>query len=562
MNAPTAPAAIAAAAKLEFLPLARLKPSSTHIQELRRARFDKKALQELADSIRKVGILQPIVARPLGEAFEIVAGERRFLAARLAGLDAIAVNVSRLTDDQVLEIQLIENLQREGLHEIEEAEGYEELMKLKKINADTVADMVGKSRSYVYARTKLLALCPEARKAFYAGDLDASKALLIARIGHHDTQRAAMKALAGNKWDGPLSFRQAHQVILRDYMLKLRAAPFARDDATLLPKAGTCTACPKRTGNQKDLFADVNDADVCTDPKCFAEKRDAHWARQRAALEKSGKKVIAGAAAKRIFPYSHTSSAQGGMTSLDAKCWDDPRGRKVGEIIGKDSPAIQYVQHPENGDLVPVVPSTAITEALNAKGIKTHRQKVAAQTNRRGNSGPKRDDERDGEITAATFERALKIVHANAKSELGLPQLRLLADEVWRRATEDAISEVGVALCNSFGWKRGSGYDQPLPKEVARYGAKELQRFITICLVASGLEGLYDSNDKELAKSMKVDVKAIEEKVRAEFKKKDDEAKAAKKPRAVDKVNAAIEKRVAKAKAKRKSKPITKGKKK
>src|SRR5690606_3917746 len=130
MNAPIAPSAV----QTSELPLADITPSTTHIQEMRRGRFDQAQLQELADSIRNLALGQAVVVRRRdgGVPYELVAGERRFLAAKLAGLSTIPATVRDFTDDQVLEVQLVENLQRAGLHELEEAEGYDELMKLKK----------------------------------------------------------------------------------------------------------------------------------------------------------------------------------------------------------------------------------------------------------------------------------------------------------------------------------------------------------------------------------------------------------------------------------------------
>src|SRR5689334_19780351 len=152
-----------------------------------RKRFDQAALDELADSIKRHDVLQPILLRPNGgpDTYELVAGERRFRAAKAAGLVDIPATVRVLSDAEVLEIQVVENLQRSDLHELEEAEGYEQLLKCSHPNGerytvDEIAAKVGKSRSYVFARLKLCALCPEARKAFYAGELDASRALLIA----------------------------------------------------------------------------------------------------------------------------------------------------------------------------------------------------------------------------------------------------------------------------------------------------------------------------------------------------------------------------------------------
>ncbi|MEN9905696.1 MAG: hypothetical protein RLZZ555_2261, partial [Pseudomonadota bacterium] len=182
----------------DHLPLAVLVTSPTNP----RKHFDHARLQELADSIRATGVHQPILVRPLPgsrmqETFdihaasgglqprpthEIVAGDRRFRACQLAGLATVPAMVRALTDDQVLEIQIIENLQRDDLTELEEAEGYEALMQHSGLSADAVGAKIGKSRSYVYGRLKLLELGPDGREALREGRMDASHALLIARI--------------------------------------------------------------------------------------------------------------------------------------------------------------------------------------------------------------------------------------------------------------------------------------------------------------------------------------------------------------------------------------------
>jgi ParB/RepB/Spo0J family partition protein len=182
-------------AGVQSIPLASLRVSDTGAQAERRKRFDKAAIAELAESIRTVGLLQPLVVRPRDDGFQIIAGERRFLAAQAAGLDTVLAAVRELTDDQVLEVQLIENLQREGLHELVEAEGYEALMKRHGYTVDDLVAKVGKSRAYVYARLKLLALCKEGRKAFYDGKISASIALLVARIPGDSLQQEALKEI-------------------------------------------------------------------------------------------------------------------------------------------------------------------------------------------------------------------------------------------------------------------------------------------------------------------------------------------------------------------------------
>jgi ParB/RepB/Spo0J family partition protein len=159
MNAPTRAAELAEP-KLELIPLTAIAPSETHIQRLRRKRYDLETLKDLAASIGKLGVQQPGVVRKLPAlrglaAYELVAGERRWRASRLANTAHFPAIIRELTDAQVLEIQLVENIQRETLHELEEAVGYEELMKVGSLSAEQVAEKVGKSRSWVYSRLNL-----------------------------------------------------------------------------------------------------------------------------------------------------------------------------------------------------------------------------------------------------------------------------------------------------------------------------------------------------------------------------------------------------------------------
>lgn len=345
MNSPIAPAAV----QTSELPLASIEPSGTHVQMMRRERFSPKLLQELADSIGNLGILQPLVVRPRGEdKFELVAGERRWLAARIAGLERVPVSIRELTDEQVIEVQLVENLQREGLHELEEAEGYEALMKLKGITADDVAVKVGKSRSYVYARLKLLALGPDGRKAFYTGDIDSSRALYVARVTNPKLQAKALKLATEKGWKGEtaLSVRQLREKLTGDgFSVKLNKAPFARDDRTFFemvsvkkgvqePRAIVdCVSCPNRTGNCMDLFNQDDDPDICMDPSCYETKLKHHGVRTRKLAEEAGIKVITGPEAIAIAPKKGELV---GHVDLDEECEDDEFPEQEPESTGDD----------------------------------------------------------------------------------------------------------------------------------------------------------------------------------------------------------------------------------
>ncbi|HBH36946.1 MAG TPA: hypothetical protein DDX06_01015 [Curvibacter sp.] len=290
-----------------------------------RKHFDAAKLQELADSVKASGVHQPVLVRPLPSwrqedilreyaasatlpVFELVAGERRYRASQLAGMATIPAIVRDLTDAQVIEIQIIENLQRDGLTPLEEAEGYEALIQATGITKDELCAKVGKSRTYIFNRFKLLDLCQEAKAALREGKLDASRAELIARIPDQKLQLKALKALTETFGDGGelrLSYRSAKIWLEQNVMLRLERAVFDIKDAKLCSDKPACTDCQLRTGANPDLFSDVDSPDVCTDPPCFHAKEAAHHAQVVAKARKTGMQVIEGEEAEKVMPNSH-----------------------------------------------------------------------------------------------------------------------------------------------------------------------------------------------------------------------------------------------------------------
>jgi len=160
------PPPVAAGEVVRRLPVARLKPCPFQP----RRDFAEEPLKELADSIRAQGILQPLVARPRGDGFEIVAGERRWRAAQLAGLAEVPVLVREASDAEVLELALIENLQRENLNPLEEALGFSRLISEFRLTQEEAATRVGKSRATVSNSLRLLQL-PEDIQGYLRSNL-------------------------------------------------------------------------------------------------------------------------------------------------------------------------------------------------------------------------------------------------------------------------------------------------------------------------------------------------------------------------------------------------------
>ena len=214
--------------------------------------------------------------------YEVVAGARRLRAAKLAELETVPVRVVKLTDAESIEAQVVENLQREDIHPLEESLGFKSLLQLGEptYTIANIAARAGKSEAYVL-------------RPHQAGRLDSARGrgvperqnrhrprLLIAKLPDSQQQEAFDAAFRG-MWttDGNsqvlIPVRELAAWIESNILLQLASAPFDKQDETLVPAAGSCSNCPKRTGFNKLLFADVR-KDSCTDPQCFRAKIDAH----------------------------------------------------------------------------------------------------------------------------------------------------------------------------------------------------------------------------------------------------------------------------------------------
>jgi len=174
-----------------------------------RKNFSDEAISALADSIQEHGMLQPILVRPLNTGgYQIVAGERRWRAARMLGLDEVPVNIRELSDMETMQIAIIENLQRENLNPVEEAAGYNELIENYGMTQDKVAKMVGRSRSAVANAVRLLALPERVFKMLENGDISAGHGRAL--LGF-DNDEELLIAMAVKASDGGLTVRQVEK---------------------------------------------------------------------------------------------------------------------------------------------------------------------------------------------------------------------------------------------------------------------------------------------------------------------------------------------------------------
>jgi ParB family chromosome partitioning protein len=248
----------------EQVDLGAISPSTTNP----RKHYDDASMAELAASIRESGVQQPILLRPLADGFEIVCGERRYRAAKAAGLETIPAIVRELADETAYQAQIIENLQREDLGPMEEAESYGIIARSGTPVID-IASKVGKTGAYVAQRLQLLKLIKKAQEALVADKLPLGHAIEISKLAAAEQPKALEYAM--ESWRHT-TLPQLKEYIQREYRLVLSKAPFSIKDASLHPAAGACVDCSKRTGADALLFNDVKEGDSCLESKCYGVK--------------------------------------------------------------------------------------------------------------------------------------------------------------------------------------------------------------------------------------------------------------------------------------------------
>jgi len=273
-------------AEYRDLQVAKLQESPTNP----RRRFDARGIEELAASFRTQGVLQPLLVRPnSGENFEVIAGARRLRAARVAELDTVPVRVVELSDAEAIEAQAIENLQREEIHPLEEALAYKNMLELDptRFSVAGIAEKVGKSAAYITQRLRLTELVEPVAHAFLEDQIGVGHALEIAKLQPSEQERA-FSACFRETWTGSsntrvlLPLRALVSWVEQNILLDLSHVAFDKSNETLLPQAGSCITCPKRTGHNTLLFGEGG-ADSCTDAVCFNAKMTSFVAQQVAA---------------------------------------------------------------------------------------------------------------------------------------------------------------------------------------------------------------------------------------------------------------------------------------
>lgn len=482
-----------------------------------RKRFDAAKLAELADDIKAHGLIQPVIVRPRGDRYELVVGARRFRASSLAGSTTILARVREYSDREVCEVQLTENGQRDDVHPLEEADAYEHL-RAQGAGLEELAARTGKSVSYVRHRLQYCALGAEAREAFLAGHLTPATAFLVARIPVASLQVEAVKEVTAPDYSGEIPTpRRAGEIIRGRFMLALSGAPFDRGDAALVPAAGPCTTCPKRTGAQPELFADVKSQDTCTDPGCFADKKAAHWAEVSAKARAKGQAVLSEKETKKVFPYNSNHLAHScGYVDIAEKTWEfDNKSPKA--VLGKGNlPPITVALDP-SGSTRELVKADDLKKALKAAGVTK-----TPSTGSSSSDEQKKIRERLA-LQRATLDRALGQIVTAVEAVEGdsstLALWRFVATCIVERGWADDCAVVAKRRGLEAGGRSGAG--DALAEIAGEMSESELRGLVVEVLCARPPNTFTTGHSPRLQEACTlfgVDLKAIEREVTAEKK--------------------------------------------
>jgi ParB/RepB/Spo0J family partition protein len=363
-----------------------------------RKTIDQAQLDELTDSVRAKGVLEPILVRPAGEGFpsgkryyEIAAGERRWRAASAAGLEAIPALVRPLDDREMLEVAVVENELRADVPPLERAQGYQRLIEEHGVTIAELATRIGRAESTV-RDLLLLTRCPELlAEALTAGQVSPATAALVCRVpAEGKRELLALHVLGGEKYwqygtleaesvkayqqmGGPvLTYRQTRDLIQRSLMVELKGAIFDRGSKTLVPEAGSCQACPKRTGNDRATYPDGR-ADVCTDPECCRAKVQAHRARLLIRAEADGVLGTMGEDESRVFLPNGRLDEPSAWVDLESPFPNGKRGKPktYRELVGEREPVRRQAVAAMDplGRLRYLAPARVVEQALVDAGL-------------------------------------------------------------------------------------------------------------------------------------------------------------------------------------------------
>lgn len=510
---------------ITYLPLKEIIPNKNNP----RSEVDKNNLAELADSIKAVGIINPITVRNLnkdameeainGNKYEIVSGERRFKAAEIAGLKTIPVIIRDLSDDQMMEVIIIENLQRKEVHPLDEATGFDFLMKTGRYKEEAIGDKVGKPASYVAKRLKLLNLIDQVKESFRKNELTLGHALEFARLNERQ-QDKMVKWMENNKYSNPTAAR-LKDAIQQTFHLKIKDAVFDTEDDLLLEDlpgkhkyAGvlSCKMCPKRTGFNTNLFDDITD-DVCTDPECYNAKLTAHIQKTKSTYGEKGKPIV---------EYQHIEaqpSKEGVFTRKSDLVLIDKKNKKcpsaIDAIVTKIGP-YHYDFNKQVGDIVKICKDP---ECKVHKRTKEKFNHSTATYQEMSEADLKKMEKQKFERMVEQIAKRKSITKLMLK--IKVPLENVFVDKIAEEFCDGFMVDYDDALNDSLeerGWSDEEQSNFDLAKFFDKKSNKDRLLFIAELILRE-----HPQIAEKFLKKHRIDVAKIKKEVRAELKKQEKE---------------------------------------
>ena len=542
---PARDAAASLSVERRLIPLSLLIESPWNPRQF----FPEGPMGELVESMKASGFREwlPLVVRPLPmgngnqPVYEIGAGHRRRRAAELAGITEVPCIVKEMSDAEFLDVLNFDNSAREDVHPLHEAAGWQQWMTKTGKSVLDIAAKIGKSKEYVYVRLKFASLIDEAKRVFLNGEIGPAHASLIARLQPPEQEKALGFYRAG-EWDPRASeyrrpsVRQFADFIGRDIHLQMDSACFDLASTDLLPSAGACSVCPKRTKNAPELLLQIEyvadpNRDECTDPGCFNAKVSEHLNKLQQQYESMGEKLLkisSGIIAKKGSDYGRghfEQIANYPAAGLLAGVWMD--GPNIGRLV--------YVKLIEQ-----VKPED---DSAEKKRGEAERQRAQQEQIRLANQREQIAAEARKKIEEANNKRFEK---ERAKVELELSFRRAILDSISAKVVNVSRVDVEALLCDYlhngemndefirvFGERFDRAGRPSLEKELAKLTDADVYRMAVLIPLFDDLDDYHLDRPAELliaaAKRYKVDTAKIRIQIESATKKAEPAKSAAKK---------------------------------
>lgn len=426
----------------------------------------------------------------------------------------VPVSIRDMTDAQVLAAQLVENLQRRDVHPLEEAQGFAALLKLDdpKYSIEQIAAKCGKTPAYIAARLKLIELAPAVVEAFAKDEIGVGHALLLAKLQQEQQPEALSACYQESYGNGSKPKRILHlqQWIEQNIFLELASAPFAKEDAQLVPEAGSCVDCPKRTGHNVLLFTDLgaSQPDSCSDPKCFQAKLDAHV------------KVTIAAKPKLVQISTAYGQPKDGSAVIPRNKYVEIRHDKPQRKDQRDWPEYKTCKYTSEAIVTEGTEKGETKRVCANPECPVHHPK-RQQLHRRGDASFKSEQDkrqREEALAQATGLRVLKCIGEAVPVRLMKRDLLFVAQRLTAMLDERRIA----VLIRQHGI--GKPKDGEVPSKLLagflpKTEESKLGRFVIETVILLSMHNQTDAGRilRDAAQGYKVDVDAITAKVKQEF---------------------------------------------